>query len=305
MDRIDAMKIFVTAVEAGSFSAAGRALGMPLTTVSRRMADLESHLRARLLHRSTRRLVLTAAGQSYLAACKRILGDVEEAERAAAGEYAAPKGELIVTAPTVFGRLHVLPVATRFLLAYPDVDLRLVLGDRVLNLVDDHVDIAVRVGELPDSSLVARRIGTIREVTCASPDYCARRGTPQHPHDLITHDGITFDGLMPAGAWHFEANGAAIWVNVRSRLTVNAADAAIDAAIEGVGIARVLSYQIDRALRAGELALLLEEFEPPARPVSLVHAHRGRLPIKMRAFIDFALPRLGERLGGHGSLLSA
>jgi len=133
-------------------------------------------------------------------------------------------------------------------------------------------------------------------MTCASPDYCARRGTPQHPHDLAAHDCITFDGLVPNGAWRYEADGNAIWATVRARLTVNAAEAAIDAAVEGVGITRVLSYQVDRTLRTGKLRLMLEKFEPPPRPVNLIHAHRGRLPIKMRAFIDFMLPRLSARL---------
>jgi DNA-binding transcriptional LysR family regulator len=298
MDRLEAMGVFVAVVETGSLSAAGRKLGMPLATVSRKISDLETQVFTRLLHRSTRRLTLTDAGQNYLVACKRILGDVEEAERSASGEYAAPKGELIVTAPILFGRLHVLPVTTQFLLAYPDVDVRLVLGDRFLNLVDDHVDVAVRIGELPDSSLIARRIGAIREVVCASPAYFAKRGRPRHPRDLAKHDCVTFDGLMSATTWRFASGGEDIAVAIRSRLAVNTADAAIAAAIDGVGITRVLSYQTEGARHDGALEFALRKFEPLARPVNVVYAQRGRLPLKARAFIDFSVPRLTSRLNG-------
>ena len=203
MDRLESMSILVAAVEAGSLSAAARRLGMPLATVSRKVSELEAHLKTRLLNRSSRRLTLTDAGRSYVAACRRILEDVGEAERAAAGEYSAPKGELIVTAPIVFGRLHVLPVAMEFLEAFPEIDLRLVLADRLLNLQEDHVDLAVRIGELPDSSLVATRVGPIRRVVCASPAYFAARGTPRDPGDLSDHDCITFEGLMSPRAWTF------------------------------------------------------------------------------------------------------
>lgn len=173
MDRLESMSILATAAEAGSLSAASRRLGTPLATVSRKVAELEAHLRTRLLHRTSRRLTLTDAGQSYVAACRHILEQIEEAERTAAGEYSAPKGDLVITAPVVFGRLHVLPVATAFLEAYPDIDIRLVLTDRLVNLLEEHVDLAVRLGEPPDSSLIAMRIGEIRRVVCGSPAYFA------------------------------------------------------------------------------------------------------------------------------------
>ncbi|TIT75955.1 MAG: LysR family transcriptional regulator, partial [Mesorhizobium sp.] len=171
MDRLDAMSLFVATVEAGSLSAAARRAGVPLATVSRKLSVLETHLKTRLLNRSARRLTLTDAGQSYLAACRRILEEVSEAERAAAGEYSSPTGELVITAPVVFGRLHVLPVVTAFLAAYPDVDIRLTLSDRITQLVEEHIDLAVRIGELPDSAMVAMRVGSIRRVVCASPAY--------------------------------------------------------------------------------------------------------------------------------------
>jgi DNA-binding transcriptional LysR family regulator len=310
MDRLEAMSILLTAVEAGSLSAAGRRLGMPLATVSRKVSDLEAHLRTRLFNRTSRRLTLTDAGRSYVEACRRILEEVTEAERAAAGEYSAPKGDLIVTAPVVFGRLHVLPVIAGFLKAYEDINVRLVLADRIVNLVEDHIDLAVRIGPLTDSGLVATRVGAIRQVVCGSPAYFAARGVPQRPADLVAHDCITSSGLMSPDFWRFPAiksaaaksaaaksaaaeSGAS--VAIRSRLVVNSAEAAVDAAVAGLGVARVLSYQAVGAIRARALTVVLQEFEPAPWPVSLVYAGSGRLlPLKLRAFLDFAAPRLKE-----------
>jgi DNA-binding transcriptional LysR family regulator len=241
-------------------------------------------------------LTLTDAGQAYIEACRRILHDVEEAECSAAGEYSAPTGELVVTAPIVFGRLHVVPVTTAFLEAYPQVDVRLVLGDRVVNLIDDRVDLAVRIGELPDSAMVATRIGSIRQVICGSPSYFARRGKPDRPEQLDTHDCIAFEGLTAPDAWKFRAGKADVSVPIHARLVVNTAEGAIAAAIAGAGVTRVLSYQIATARKAGELDVALPAFEPKPWPVSLVYAGRGRLPLKLRAFVDFAFPRLRARL---------
>jgi DNA-binding transcriptional LysR family regulator len=296
MDRLEAMSALLAAVDAGSLSGASRKLGMPLATVSRKVSELETHLRTRLVTRTSRRLILTDAGRSYVAACKRILDDVREAERAAAGEYSAPRGELIITAPIVFGRLHVLPVLIEFLDTYPEIDVRLTLADRVVNLQEDHVDLAVRIGELPDSSLVAMRVGSIGRVVCGSPAYFAERGTPKRPNELSKHDCITFNGLTSPEAWIFLSGKGTISVAVHSRLIVNTAEAAIDAAITGLGITRVLSYQVADALRTGALLLALREFEPPPVPVSLVHAGQGRLALKLRAILDFAAPRLKARL---------
>ena len=296
MNRLESMSVFLTVVEAGSLSAAGRKLGMPLATVSRKLSELEAHLKTRLLTRSTRQLSLTDAGRAYVAACKRILEDVNEAERAASGEYSAPRGELVVTAPIVFGRLHVLPVAAGFLEAYPEVDVRLVLGDRVINLLENHVDLAVRIGELPDSGLSATRVGTIGRVVCGAPAYFAARGAPASPAELGAHQCITFDTLLSPASWTFKAGGAELSVPIHSRLTVNTAEAAVDAAIAGAGVTRVLSYQIEDAVRAGLLNVVLREFEPAPVPVSLVFAERGPLPLKLRAFLDYAVPRLRERM---------
>lgn len=294
MDRLESMFLFVAAAEAGSLSAAGRRLGIPLATISRKISELEGHLKTRLLNRSARRLTLTDAGHAYLAACRRILDDVGEAERTAAGEYITPTGELIITAPIVFGRLHVLPVVIAFLAAYPEVDIRLTLADRITQLVDEHIDLAVRIGQLPDSNMVAIRIGSIRHVVCASPAYLADHGTPKTPEDLATHRCITFEGAL--ATWSFANGKAEFAVPVRSRLRVNTAEAAIDAAVAGVGMTRVLSYQIAEAVRSGTLHPVLQAFEPEPWPVSLVHAGQGLLPVKLRAFLDFAAPRIRERL---------
>ncbi|MEO8463941.1 MAG: LysR family transcriptional regulator [Gammaproteobacteria bacterium] len=296
MDRLDAMAVFAAAVETRSLSAAGRKLGMPLATVSRKLSELEAHLKTRLLLRSTRQLTLTEAGHAYLAACKQILEAVNEAEQAASGEYTTPRGELIITAPIVFGRLHVLPIVTEFLGAYPEVDARLHLGDRTLNLLDEHIDLAVRIGELPDSQLSATPVGEIRYVVCASPGYFSLRGKPQSPSELEAHQCIAFESLTSRNAWSFVVDGADVSVPITARLHVNTAEAAIDAAVAGFGITRVLSYQVSAAVQGGTIGIALEAFEPAPLPVNLVFDKQGRLPVKLRAFLDFATPRLRERL---------
>ncbi len=297
MDRLDAMSVFAAIVDGGSLSAAGRRLNVPLATVSRKLADLEAHLETRLITRSTRKLVLTEAGRAYLDACRPILELVEEAERAASGAYAKVKGQLVVAAPIVFGRLHVVPVVAAFLDQHPEVDIQLRLGDRNVNLIEEHVDVALRIGALPDSNLVATQVGSVRRVVCASPVYLRRFGTPPSVDELAAHRCITFDGLDAAAAWTFVSpDGSRRPVPVRSRLTVSTADAAIAAAELGVGLTRVLSYQVADALRERRLVRVLRDSEPPAVPVSLVYTGQGRLPMKTRAFIDCAVGRLRDRL---------
>jgi DNA-binding transcriptional LysR family regulator len=296
MDRLDAMTVLLAVVEAGSFSGAGRRLGMPLATVSRKVAELEGHLTARLLNRSTRRLELTDGGRLYVDACKRILQEIGDAERAAAGEYSTPRGELIVTAPVVFGRLHVLPVVTAFLHAFPAVDVRLVLGDRFVQLMDEHIDLAVRIGNLQDSSFKARSVGWLRQSVCASPRYLRARGVPQHPRDLAAHACITFDALGTPSRWVFQVDGAPSPVAIHSRLVVNTAEAAADAAKADLGVTRLLSYQIDAACQLKELSVVLAAYEPPPIPVNLLFSGQERMALKVRSFLDFAAPRLRERL---------
>lgn len=298
MNRLEAMSILVAVVDAGSLSAAARRLNMPLPTVSRKVGELESHLKTRLLHRTTRNLTLTEAGTSYVAACRRILEEIGEAERAATGEYAAPKGELVVTAPIAFGRLHVVPVVADFLAHYPEIDINLVLTDRVVHLMDEHADVAIRIGELPDSTFVAKKVGTVRRVICASPAYLDTHGVPAEPGDLTEHRCITFEALASMRAWVFGARKSELSVPVRPRLAVNTADAAIAAAILGVGLIRVLSYQVADAIRANELRVVLEAFESDPLPVNLVHAGQSPIPLKLRAFLSFATPRLQARTSG-------
>ena len=296
MDRLTSMSILRTVVDTGSLSAAARRLGMPVTTVSRRISELEAQLKARLLNRSSRRVTLTDAGAAYVQACRRILEDVEEAERAVSGEYSAPSGELTVTATQAFGRLHVVPIVADFLKAYPQIAFRLVLSYRVVDLLDEQVDLGIRFGELPDSSLIAISVGSVRRVVCASPAYLESRGSPQTPQELAGHDCITFSWMRRPELWHFLCGDSASSVPVHSRLIVDGGEAAADAAVQGVGIARLPLYHVAEAVRAGALVLLLAAFEPPPLPVSLVY-HGGRLlPVKLRAFLDFAAPRLKARL---------
>lgn len=296
MDRFDAMNVLLQVVEQGNLSAAGRKLGVPLTTISRKISDLENYLGARLLQRSNRRVTLTEAGLSYLAACKRILRDVAEAELAASGAFTTARGELTLTAPVVFGRLHVLPVVTAFLQAYPEIDIKLTLADRLLHLQEDRVDVAVRIGALPDSRLRAARLGEVRRVVCASPQYLTANGLPLEPAEISGHHCITFIGLDHPERWTFQTNGVESAVPIHSRLAVNTAEAAIDAAVSGVGLTRVLSYQIAAAHSAGHLKTVLEPYEPPSVPISLIFDGQGALPLKLRAFLDFAGPRIRERM---------
>ena len=297
MDRFDAMSVFAAIADCGSLSAAGRRLNVPLATVSRKLADLESHLKTRLISRTTRRLALTDAGRDYLAACRHILDQVEEAERVASGAYADIKGHLVIAAPIVFGRLHGVPVVAEFLERYPAVDIQLRLSDRNISLIEEQVDVALRIGALPDSSLVATPLGGIRRVVCGSPVYLKRFGVPQVLDELAAHRCITFDGLDAATDWHFvRSGGDRRPVRIHSRLSVTTADAAIAAALADFGLTRVLSYQVADALRDGRLVRVLAAEEPPAVPASLIYAGQGRLPMKTRAFIDFAVTRIRDRL---------
>lgn len=294
-DRLDSMSILVAAIDAGSLSAAARRLGLPLATVSRRVAELEKRLGTSILLRSARGLTLTDPGAAYVAACRRILEDVAEAERIAAGEFATPTGLLTLTAPIVFGRLHVLPVVTAFLKAYPDVDVRLEQTDRPTSLQEEQIDVAIRIGHLPDSSLRARKLGQVRRVVCASPDYLGARGRPERPEDLAQHDCISFENLMPSDRWPFGNGQGNRQIRIRSRMTVNTAEAAIDGAIAGLGVTRVLSYQVAAAVSAKRLEILLEHDEPEPWPVSILY-RSGLVPQKIRAFVDFAAPRLASVL---------
>jgi DNA-binding transcriptional LysR family regulator len=269
---------------------------MPLTTVSRHLAALEDHVGVRLITRTTRDLVLTEPGRHYLDSCRRIIAELEAAERRVAGEQGEPQGELAVTAPVVFGRLHVLPIATEFLKAFPRVTMRLLLVDRVVELIEEGLDISVRIGALPVSSLIATRVGTIRHVTCASPAYLTERGVPSSPRELVDHDCISFTALSSADRWVYAGGKLPQRIVVRPRLVVNTAQAAIDATKAGLGITRVLSYQVAKSVADGSLRLILEDFEPEEIPVSVLH-REDRLPqVKVQSFMAFAISRLRKAL---------
>lgn len=296
MDRLESMTILLEAVDAGSLSAASRRLNIPLATVSRRISELEDHLNTQLLIRGSRKLALTDAGRNYVAACRQILENVGEAERHASGEYGAPKGELVISAPVSFSRTHLLPLLVDFLAAYPDIKVQLSQTDRAVNLLEENVDLAVRLASLPDSSLIAIRVGLIRRVLCASDRYLERRGTPQVPEDLLVHDCIASEATHSRD-WRFTKSGASYDVPITHRLRVTTAETAMDAALAHVGIAHLMSYHAAQFLADGRLRVVLAEFEPPLRPLSLVYSSQRQVPLKLRAFLDFATPRLRDTLG--------
>ncbi len=296
MDKLESLQVFVAVARAGGFSAASRTLGLPLATVSRKVAELEASLGVRLFERSTRQVVLTDIAQGYFDACIRLLDDLRDADETVTGEHRSPKGELTVTAPIGFGRRHLQPVVLDFLRDFPEIDLRLLLVDRLVNLVDDHVDVAVRISELPDSSLVARLLGQIRMVLVASPGYLASAGEPDHPSALTRHHCIQWTGLGPRNAWAFTVDGQEAMFPIDVRLTTTLPESAVEAAQAGLGLARVTSYQAADAVAAGTLVPVLRAFEPAPMPVNLVHPSNRRVPLKLRVFLDYAGTRLSERL---------
>jgi DNA-binding transcriptional LysR family regulator len=301
MDRFEAMSMLVTVTETGSLSGAARALTVPLATLSRKISHLETLLSTRLLIRTTRKLTLTDAGIAYVAAARRILEQVEEAEREAAGEFTMPRGQLVVTAPILFGQLHVLPIVADFLALFPEINVRLVLADRNLDLINDHLDLAVRIGKLPDSSMVATHVGVMRSVVCASPALLAGRGVPRIPADLQKLPCVALDAPMDMFGWRFTVAGgstATLEVPIVPRLSVTTTEAAAQAAIRSIGITRLLHYQVAEAIEVDALRIILEAFEPDPAPVNLIHASRGQMPLKMRRFLDFAAPRLRDALEG-------
>jgi DNA-binding transcriptional LysR family regulator len=296
MDRLEAMSVIIAVTETGSFSAASRRLRTPVATISRKVAELETRLKAQLFQRSSRQMMLTDAGRSYIEACKRIIEQVDDAEREVSGEYRIPKGDLAVTAPWGLGHMHLLPITVEFLSAYPEIALRLVLTDRVVNTVDENIDVSIRIGVLPDSNLIATRIGSVRIMLCASPRYLAARGLPKEPGDLRNHDCITIDEVAVQRTWRFAKGNREIDTPIRSRLRVTDSEAAIEAAIAGAGIARVMSYKMETARRAGALVPMLESFELAPLPMHIVYAERKPMPLKLRAFLDWVTPRLKNRL---------
>lgn len=292
MDRLDAIAAFVAVCDARGFAPAARRLGISPSAATRLIAGLEDRLGTRLLQRTTRSLHLTEAGDRYLAHARDILAAVAESEETARGERSAPRGRLVVAAPVIFGRTHVAALLARYMTCHPEMTAELQLNDRNVGLVEEGVDVAVRIGPLGESGLVARRLGTTRRVLVASPDYLARRGTPAHPAGLEAHDTIGFGAYENAPAWTFidPAQGSRDFrVSVSPRLATNSGDAALDFARSGAGLVRPLLYQVTRDVAAGDLVLLLAEFEPPPLPIHAVYPSARWLPAKVRAFIDLAV----------------
>ncbi|MGO4623004.1 LysR substrate-binding domain-containing protein [Ensifer sp. 2YAB10] len=295
MDRLEAMKMLLAVVDAGSISAGSRKLNAPLPSVSRKVAELERHLGASLIVRTSRNLQLTDAGREYVEAARKIMGDLEEAERRASGEYQTPRGTLTITMPVEFGARYIMPIALGYMERHPEVSLKLLSLDRTVHLVEEQVDIAIRLGDLADSSLYAVKAGEFRLLTCASPAYLERRGIPAHPGDLEGHDGILFN--KRTFFWTFEVDGRPVEAVPRNRLEVNTAANCVAAAVGGAGIARLFDYQVPDELVSGALVQVLERFDGTPRPIHIVYSGQGMLTLKVRSFIDWALPRLRTVFG--------
>ncbi|MGF1528661.1 MAG: LysR family transcriptional regulator [Candidatus Competibacterales bacterium] len=296
MDRLHAMTAFVAVVDSGSFSKASQRLRLSPPAVTRAVSGLEEHLGVRLLHRTTRSLSLTEAGQRYVEACRQLLGDLDEVEQTLVGTPHDPSGRLTITASVTFGRLCVAPVLAAMLNHYPHLRVSLLAVDRVVNLVEEGIDVGVRIGPLADSSFIAKPLGQVLRVTVASPDYLARAGEPRHPQDLRDHALVGFTNLTPGREWRFWDGGKSLAVALAPRLEVNDPATALALIEAGSGIGIVLSYMVSEALGQGRLVRVLKDFTPPAVPVQLVYPHQRLLAPKVRAFIDFALPRLKASL---------
>ena len=286
MDRFDAMQAFVAVAERESFASAARKLKLSPSAITRLVAALEERLGARLLQRTTRSVTLTDAGTRYLERARRILADVEEAELAAEGERTRPSGRLVISAPLGFGRLHVSPVMAAYLQRYPEVSAELRLEDRVVNLVEDGIDLAVRIGILADSSLVARHVGEMRRIIVASPDYLKRHGEPKTPAEIAGHQTIRFGANTVTSEWRFADGAREFRLDIAPRFACNVADAAIQYAEQDGGLTGVLAYQAADAIRRGSLKIVLQKFEQPALPIHIVYPTSRLLSAKVRAFID-------------------
>lgn len=294
MDRFQEMQVFVAVADEQSFASAARRLNMSAPSVTRAVAALEERIGTRLLARTTRSLHITEAGQRYLADCRRILAELEEAEESAAGSHAVARGQLNVTAPVLFGELFVTPLLVDYLDQYPQVQAKALLVDRVVNMAEEDIDVAIRIGDLPENSLHRVRVGTVRRVICASPGFLAEYGRPQHPNDLRDASVVLAASSTLVSDWQFMGPEGAITVRPQPRLVVSANQAAIRAACAGWGLTRVLSYQIARQVEAGELEIVLADFELPLLPIHVVYQGGRKLSAKLRTFVDFCTNALQQ-----------
>lgn len=295
MDKLSAMRAFVEIVEHGSLTAAASALDRSLPTLVRTLAALEEELGVRLLRRTTRRMSLTEEGRAYLDRCRRILADVEEAEQALVSDRAEPRGTIRATAPVLFGQLHVAPAAGEFLRRHPRVEVELLLLDRVVNLIEEGIDVAVRIGPLADSSMIAVPVGHVRRVVCASTALLDRVGIPETPADLAERPCVRFRGLTSTSSWRFREGRRDVSVRVQGPFTCNQAGASVEACAAGLGFGLFLSYQVADRVDRGELRLVLREFEPEPLPVSVVYPDARLMSTRLRAFVDWMKSRLRER----------
>lgn len=292
MDRLQTMLVFVAVVEEAGFSAAARRLNMSPPSVTRAVSELEDHLGTRLFHRTTRSVELTEVGRTYLADCRHILLEIEEARNRAVGLQETPRGKVTVTASVLFGRMVVTPILLGLLDRYPEISVETLFVDRVTHLIDEDIDVAIRIAELPDSSLTAVRVGQVRQVLCASPQYLEANGVPRKPADLAGHATITFRHMTPNGEWLFRHDGKVSRHRVHSRLVTNAASTAIAAALEGKGVTRALSYMVAPELKSGALVTVLDDYEVPPIPVHVVHKELGHVSARVRTVVDYLANRL-------------
>jgi DNA-binding transcriptional LysR family regulator len=292
MDRLHLMTVFVAVAEEERFAGGARRLGMSPPAVTRAVAALEERLGVKLLNRTTRFVRATEAGQRYLDDARRIIGEVDEADEAAAGINAEPRGHLAVTAPALFGKIFVLPGIVEYLRCHPAMEVSALFVDRVVNLLEEGLDVGVRIGELPDSSMKAIRVGSVRRVLCASPAYLEKHGTPDTLASLSGHALISASAVTPTHEWKFGQGLGASSVRVNPRLTVNNNDAAIEATLQGFGITRLLSYQVAAHRVAGQLKIILSEFEPAPMPIHVLHREGRYASAKIRTFVDLIAARL-------------
>ena len=292
MDRLYTMAIFLAVVDEGGFAPAARKLQISPPVVTRAVSELEASIGVRLLVRTTRVVRVTDVGARYANDCRRILADVAYTEKAAAGTHSAPRGRLVITASVLFGEMYVTPIVTEYLRRYPETDVECRFLDRVVNMMDEGVDTAIRIGVLPDSNYQAVKVGQVRQVVCASPEYLKARGIPRSPDELKAHDVISAVGVTPSSDWRFEHQGKQLRVRVHPRMTSTSNGAAIAAALDGFGLTRVISYMVARHLAAGRLKTVLTQFEAPPVPVNVVHYEGPHSTPKVRAFIDLAIGML-------------
>ena len=296
MDKLQGMAVFVRIADTGSLTAAADSLGRSLPAVVRILAALEQDLQVRLFNRTTRRIALTEEGRFYLESCRKILAEIDETEQVLTNEQSEPTGSITITAPVRFGGMHVAPAINRFLKTHPRMQVNLLLLDRVVNMLDEGIDVAVRIAPLSDSSLIAKPLGEIRQVAVASPQLLAQRGQPEHPSELAPLPCVRFTGISAGSTWQFQEGNKKLSVKVEGPLLCNHIATAVNACIDGLGFGHFYSYQVMPYVKQNQLKIILQNYEPPAMPVSLVYQHRQLVSSKIRLFVDTLATDLQEKI---------